>query len=418
MSKITLPIKRVEYVTPVQPLSHLVGSANAATIPNGTTEVSIECTGLIYNITPAPRDPTLDLVFDCSLRDSAGNPDQGKLIATTTILGTWVNTAISATALSTTLAILGTWNGGIVVDGLLTATLTLKPDESYIYFASAVKENWVKWSNIGSLDFTVWKDNIAGERPLDWKGFIYSVRKLGNKVVAYGENGVSILIPAGNTYGLQTIHGIGLKGKQAVAGDNAIHFFVDTEGKLFMLGEMAMKSSLFEASMHPENLDYSEYLEDMNDLVLSWNEKDQLLYICDGATGYVYSPQDKSLGKGPESITGFFSQGGASYITSPAAITTPAFEICTDIYDFGTHKNKTIHELEIGTNVTGTLQARIDYRDDFTADFSQTDWKDVSTRGTIFITALGREFRFRLKLASYEYLELDYISIKGIIHDQ
>ena len=28
--------------------------------------------------------------------------------------------------------------------------------------------NWIKWSGIGTIDFTISKKNVAGERPLDW----------------------------------------------------------------------------------------------------------------------------------------------------------------------------------------------------------------------------------------------------------
>lgn len=406
-----------KWLPPTYPPSHLISPPNGILIAGANVAATATGYSLYSIITPADKDPALDLTFDCSLRDSAGNLDRGVLIVSPTLLGEWGNTEQSSDAFVATVTLHGTYGGGIIAEGLFSLTVTLKPNDDYIPFASPVKENWIKWSNIGSLDFTIWKDNIAGERPLDWKGLIYSVKKLGNKVVAYGENGVSILIPAGNTYGLHTVHRIGLKGKQAVAGNSSIQFFVDTEGRLFILGEMAMKSSLFESSMYPKKLDYSEYLSGMSDLVLSWDEENSLLYICDGASGYVYSPQDNSLGAGPVNITGIESQGGTLYVVSPAAITTPPFEICTDIYDFGTHKYKTIHELEFGINVTGTLQAAIDYRDDYTADFIQTSWTLVSTRGTVFITALGREFRFKAKISPYEYLELDYIKIKGIVHD-
>jgi len=404
---------RSEHRIPVPPSQLLVDVSIGIFLDGGCSAV-VTSSGTYNLVTPAARDTTLDLYFDLDAQGSYPT-------VTVTLLGGWANVILAADT-TDTLDILTTLLGAYVAgigtdDGLLDVTIKLKPDEDYIFFASAVKKNWVKWSNIGSLDFTVWKDNIAGERPLDWKGLIYAVKKLGNKVIAYGENGVSVLIPAGNTYGLYTVHRIGLKGKQAVAGNKHVQFFVDTSGYLFFLGESSMKSALFEASMYPKKLDYSEFLSGMADIVLSWDEENNLLYICDGATGYVYSLENNSLGAGPTNITGIGSQGSSLYVVAPTGIVTPSFEICTDIYDYGTHKYKTIHELEFGTNVTGTLQARIDYRSDITIDFSQTDWKDVSSKGNVFITALGREFRYRIKITEYEYLELDYITARGIIHD-
>jgi hypothetical protein len=392
------------------PPSRLLVDVSIGTSFDGSCNAVLSASGVYGQVTPAPRNPDLDLYLDIQ--------DEDVFTLTGEICGIWANVTITENTFSLIGSLLGTYVPGIVVSGLLPDLVaSLRAKDAGLTFATALKSNWVKWSNIGSLDFTVWKDNVAGERPLDWKGLIYSIKKLGNKVVAYGKNGVSILIPAGNIYGLQTVHRIGLKGKLAIAGDNAVHFFVDTKGDLYLLGEMVMKSSLFEASMQPAILGYSEYLAEMNDLVLSWDAENRLLYICDGATGYVYNPKDKSLGSGPINITGIGSQNGTLYATSPTDISIPSFEICTDIYDFNTNKYKTIHELEFGTNITGTLQAAIDYRDNVKADFTQTAWKDVSSRGNVYITALGREFRFRAKIGTYEYLELDYITTRGILHD-
>jgi len=142
----------------------------------------------------------------------------------------------------------------------MTLTLELRPNESFIPFASVTKKNWLKWSDVGSVNFTIGRSNVAGERPLDWNGFIYSVKKLRNKVVAYGENGVSFLTPAGGAYGLDTIYRVGLKGKHAVTGDDSKHFFVDNSGQLWKV------------SAELELLDYSEYLSSLNaSIVMSYD---------------------------------------------------------------------------------------------------------------------------------------------------
>lgn len=411
MGRIPETIKRVEFIsTALSPQSHLLSPPNGIIIYNAYASAETQCNGHFSIVTPADRNPALDLIIDCDLFEN-------NLTITPVLLGEWGIFSLASDRLALEITLHGAWAQGIKFDGLFSVEVILKPDDKYIHFANSVKLNWVKWSNIGHLNFTVWKDNIAGERPLDWKGAVYSLKKLGNKVVAYGENGVSVLIPLGNTYGLNTIHRIGLKGRQAVSGNKSIHFFVDTKGRLFSLSETPMKSNVFEASSYPQKLDYSEYLSDMSDLVLSWDEENSLLYICDGEKGYVYNPENYSLGAGPAAITGIGSQGGILYIASSTLISTPAFEIGTDIYDFGTKKYKTIHEIEFGTNVSGVLQAAIEYRSDFTEDFKQTEWKDVMKKGNVFLTALGREFRFKAKVTAYEYIELDYINIKGIVHD-
>jgi len=357
------------------------------------------------------RDPALDITFDCYADDRLGN-EQGVLELTTSILGTWVNKTIVSSSIGITLSISGTFGGAFVIVaspivvtlGLLTASFVFD-GTSYVPFASGVKANWVKWSNIGNLDFTIGKDNIAGERPLDWKGNIYAIKKLGTKAVAYGENGVSFLIPAGNAYGLNSIYRIGLKSKNAVAGDETKHFFIDKAGQLWKVGESL------------EKIDYSEYLSLMNNnLVMSYDSLENLLYICDGSVGYVYNPAIGSFGSCQPNITGIARQGGVLYVTSPVTVVQEPFSICTDTYDLGTRKGKFITGLELGVNTTQVLSVAIDYRSDIDSSFSQTDWHMVDDNGKVFFPCYGHEFRFRIKASGYEYFTLDYITVKGNVN--
>ena len=272
------------------------------------------------------------------------------------------------------------------------------------YSVAYNKCNFVKWSKIGELDFTIDESNLAGERPLDWKGCIYHMAKLGDKVVAYGENGVSILKPSGVHYGMDTIHRIGLKNKGAFAGTDLQHFFVDNQGFLYQLDDKFTK------------LDYSEFLLSMGTIILSLDIEKNLLYICDGVSGYIYGIGSKSFGVGPVNITGFGVQSSNIYVVSFAEIATPIFNICTDIYDLGTRKPKTITAIEVGTDATEFLYTSIDYRKSYKDSFKQIGWFLVNPSGKAFPKCYGVEFRFRLKSTIYEYLEIDYLKIRGHIH--
>jgi hypothetical protein len=264
--------------------------------------------------------------------------------------------------------------------------------------------NWVKWSNIGELNFDIGRDNVAGERPMDWRGWVYAIKKLNNRVVVYGANGITVMTPSGVHWGMNTIYRIGLKNKEAITGNDQIHFFIDSKDQLFSLGESLQK------------LDYSEYLSDMTNPVMSYDIESNLVYICDGTYGFVYSPEDKSFGSGPVNITGMGTLNGSLYVVSPATIITPKFNLCTDIYDLGTRKNKTIFELEFGVNMAVPFKAAIDYRADFHGSFTTTQWHDVIENGSVFITAIGREFRFRAKSLAWESFEISYINVNGIVH--
>lgn len=354
---------------------------------------------------PAAINPALNNLINVSSID-----------VTVSILGSWLNVNKSADPIEVTTSVLGTFIIGKLFSNaaLITVEIDLSLPEMT---TTGSKMNWVKWSNIGNLDFTIWKDNIAGERPLDWAGWVYSIRKLGNKVIVYGDGGISMLAPSGNAFGLLPIHKVGLKGKQAIAGDDKVQYFVDAIGKLQRLLEVPQKSSLFEQSIVPEELDYSEYLSNMTNPILSWDALNKLLYICDGTSGYVYSQDSNSLGSGPANITGIGLRNNEAYIVSPSTIENPIFEICTDIYDMGSRKNKTITTIELGTDVIGDLWVTLDYRKNKAEEFKTLTWHRVSPNGVTNIPCFGVEFRIRVKRTTYAYFELDYIRVNGIVHD-
>ena len=394
---------------------HLVNPRNEKWLIAEPIVVTLSQNGNMSHFPLAVRNTALDTFYDCRTLGNDGIA-RGILSLTIDILGTWLNVGIVALPITVTITNPGTYVTGTLLSttALLELTITMCPAADMV--TEGVRENWVKWSNIGNLDFTIWKDNIAGERPLDWRGWVYAIKKLGNKIIIYGENGVSLLIPSGNTYGLLSVYKIGLKGKQAVAGSNSEHFFIDTSGDLYSLGENVMKASLFDASIYPEKLGYSEYLASLSNPVLSWDEKNNLLYIADGSLGFVYSVDSKSLGSGPINITGIGSQGGVTYVAASTTIVNPVFEVCTDVYDMGSRKNKTISSIELGTDVTGDLWTSIDYRLDKADSFSSLDWSRVNPNGISVTPCFGVEFRFKVKRTTYAYFELDYIKINGAIH--
>ena len=350
---------------------------------------------------PTPRDPLLDQTFNCQA--DLDNPNIPEVIVS--LLGDWSNLGTTADFIGITLSQLGSFIKGVVVDASpISITIGFKSADVVTEIS---RRNWLKWSNIGNLDFTIGRDNIAGERPIDWRGWIYEIRKLGNKAAAYGENGVSFLVPVGNSYQLQTVYRVGLYSAGAVTGTEALHFFIDKNGQLWKLGETL------------ELLDYSEFFSSMGDLVMSYDTKNDLIYICDGTYGFIYSIKSKSLGKGPVNITGVGLRDDTLYVASSGAdaIVTPTFEICTDIYDMGTRKHKTIKSIEVGTDLTEDMQASIDYRISNKLAFSDIGWHPVTLDGVAYMACYGLEFRFKLRVANYEYFEIDYLNINGFIHN-
>jgi len=242
---------------------------------------------------------------------------------------------------------------------------------------------------------------------------------LGDRVIAYGENGVSVLTPVDNAgqrgsttipfasgYNMNTIYRLGMKSKHAIDGTESFHFFVDKVGQLCKLTDGL------------EILGYAEFLSPMSDslLTLSYDIASDILYICDGTYGYVYNVGTQSLGEGPPSIAGIDSQDGTLYVSSLVDVDIPSFELWTDIIDVGTRESKTVEYVEVGIDLSITLYASIKYRTNKSSSFNQTRWQYVDPKGRAYLVCYGREFQFGLKTLSYEYFEIDYLKVHGVVN--
>jgi len=378
-----------------------------------------ERTDRLFNLGPIiPPDPSLDTVFDCSQEDSAGNPDAGVLKVTTEILGIRNDITIQTEPLEIYTEIYGNGIPGLLVGGTILSTLT-EICYSKVY-VTAGEQNFIQWSKIGTLDFTIDNSNIAGKRPMPWAGMVHRIIKTPTGAIVYGANGITAItpmqnersrydenIPEAHTYSPQTIYETGIKGKHGVVETNQGHYCVDVNGYLCRVTSEGIQV-----------LDFSEYLSTLsNNIVMSFDSMNSLIYICDGAIGFVYNIKDNSLGQGPISITGVGYKNGKNYILSPNNIIIPTFDITFDILDFETTRSKTIHSVEIGASVNNILSLAFDYRNSKADIFSTTPWVLVNPKGQAYLPCYGKEFRLKMKMNTYELFNISWIKIHGDIND-
>lgn len=349
------------------------------------------------------RDPNLDTVYDCLDFDRFGEDDQGVLVFAFGLSGLWLNKKITPNVFAFNLGISGSYVKALTIQ---TAQLGFNLSISGTLLIEPAKTSWVKWSDIGNINFDINHSNVAGERPMDWSGEIYDILKFNNSVLIYGTNGISVMSPVDVSWKYQTLSRLGTKGRHAQISNssNTIHWFIDSKGRLYELSDGLKK------------LDYSEYLSLMSGLVLSLDEYNNFLYICDGTYGYIYNYEERSLCKGPVNISGFGIQNAVSYVVADDDIVNPTIEFETDIYDLGTRKEKTIFNLEFSTNVNELMEASISYRVDHKAAFVQLPWVPITPQGIAYLNCYGREFKFHFRMTEFASFSLDQVKINGVIH--
>ena len=367
----------------------LVSSGDGVSLPDGTTDTMIRSIA-VMSFAPGSA-PNMDLALYFNWYDI---DIDGLAVGSYGTFAPILSDSTSQLAVTSVGSLITSVDIGDNTNNLAVTT------EAFIYIQPA-KTNWVKWSDIGNVDFTINRGGVAGERPMDWNGLIYQILQLGSRVIVYGLNGVSIMNPKGVSYELVTIHRRGIKGRNACLGIDTEHFFIDNLGDMYSVKEQL---SL---------IGYREYLSVLTSPVMSYDSASRLLYICDGTYGFVYNPESQSLGEGPVNITGIQYKDGVSYITAPSNIIMPGFEIWTDILDFGTREAKTIESVEIGTDLTRDLLANIEFRNNKTVPFQRLSWEVCNPAGISYLFCHGVEFRIGLKSTSFDYLEIDSLNING-----
>ncbi|MBT9168629.1 MAG: hypothetical protein DDT19_01977 [Syntrophomonadaceae bacterium] len=374
--------------------------------------------GLGISGPPPPWNPNLDYIFNCRALRTGEIDEVGQGVGVITLSGAGRRLEAFIPQSPGVIALSGR--------GILPAWILITSRPGMITLSGGgetlnipIGDNWVWWSEIGDLvfldprasrqDMAVVRRNVAGHAPLEVSGWVYQVKKLGDKVVVYGRNGITLFTPAQTAWGKRTLRRVGLRSKNALTGTEDIHYFIDSSGVFWSLT----------ADLKLNELDYREYFASLAaTTVMSYDEEEDLIYICDGTLGFVFSPAD-GLGRGPANISGVGRLAGVLHLTAPSAVVTAPLHITTDIIDFGVRTEKFISSVEVGTDHApgALLQVALDFRRDIISAWSNTGWVTTNAAGVAPFYVSGVEFRVHVRLSAYRPIEIDYLTIRGKVND-
>ncbi len=251
--------------------------------------------------------------------------------------------------------------------------------------------NWVAWSRIGEGSFTPDLKNTAGFMPMAWQGRVLAVKQLGQHVMVYGDNGVSCLVPVSSpaaTFGLREMPFAGVAGRLAVAGDHAVHYFVDSEGELWRLTD----------NSDVGRLGYREFIKPLmaaGEVVLAYNRQAGEVIISGQDRHYVYSSRAKSLA-GPVHcpVSGAAHLHGELMLVGPATQAPEKAMVVTDVLDMGKRSIKHLEWVEVvGANLH-ELEVAVDYRHSGQAgEWTRSAWMPAGPEGIARVGVTGTEFR-------------------------
>lgn len=150
-------------------------------------------------------------------------------------------------------------------------------------------ENVVAWSKIGSIDWEYSLSNEVGWAPMPWSGSVLGLLPLGQDMMVYGSDGIaklsSITEPT-PTFGVSLFGTVGVKNRQAFAGDESFHVFIGTDNALYTI---TPERALSAEGKAPQRLGYEEFLENLKDPIVTFDPVLRHWWIGDEQTCYIYS---------------------------------------------------------------------------------------------------------------------------------
>lgn len=269
--------------------------------------------------------------------------------------------------------------------------------------------NYIGWSKPGDATFVLDQSNLSGNAFVG-VGEVLCVRKLGNAVVAYGDQGVwlfpSVYEPVVGFGKIQLGSIPGIASRSAVAGNDDMQVMVDSTGQLWRLT----------SNKAPELLGYRSYFRKMlgHEIIATYNVADNAFYFTDGEWSFRWD--EFGLSRSWQALTSQWIDYGYS-VGYYHDIDNAGFEIVTDILDFGFRGRKTITSIEVGGSFDQPVFASIDWRSHNERKFRSLPWRRLNQDGIVRFPVTAEEFKIKLSSNSQK-AELDYVLVKYQITDR
>jgi len=305
---------------------------------------------------------------------------------------------------------------------------------------SAPGTNFVWWSPIGSGAFflfypddyisgliedpdnTVFSDdnsmlneiierNEMGFMPMNWQGTVRRVLPLGNGIMVYGDNGISYMPKAENTFGLQDLLPYGIESRSSVGGSEREHVFVDEAGWLWRV----------QAGQAPVRLGFREYFENMigNDIVVSYDPIEDEYHISDDSECFVLT-RDNALYESTFLLTStaVYSGGVVGVYDRPGDSDDAYAVMVSDIIDLGLRSIKTIERILVSATNTTDVSVAIDWRNKSSDSWTRTPYFNINYEGVAYFPVMGLEFRIVVRCADYTKMDVDDVRVQFKTNDK
>jgi hypothetical protein len=288
---------------------------------------------------------------------------------------------------------------------------------------AGVDTNKVLYSEIGKMKFSsstnldTARANTSGFIYMEWDGTVYSLVPMGNKVVVYGSDGITVLAPtpveptAYGAVGRHEIDRVGIPSASCVVsainskdGTTDRHYFISNDGYLYMLSK----------DFTVKFLGYKEFITAPSSTRLAYNSRDNELIIGAPTTSYILT----ALGLGAISTyieDASYSTSDGLLVHSSSAISQTEYLITTDEISFSWPGFKMIEDVIINGDLPDDTYISVTYRVTKTGAWTTSTYRKVTSVGYGFVGIEAIDFKINIKVPSYTTPIVRGISI-GVKH--
>jgi hypothetical protein len=275
-------------------------------------------------------------------------------------------------------------------------------------------ETFYIWSKIGSMDFTPDEGNEAGYRRCPYGGEVYHTKRLGDHVIGYSSNGITLITPVTEpttSFGFEEFSDIGPINQGAVGGNLIEHVFVGSDYNLWKIGIGVEVGGLKIAKTKPNILGYQYYMKQLagEDIIVTYDPAEKNFYIGNSIKTFLLS--SNGLTEVLQHPSAVWRSNRASYML-PETIDNRYPTITSEPVDMGYAGQKTISSIESDASVIDEPEAGVDYTNDNNL-WGLASYKPVNNQGIATVIASGNAFRISLRFADiYNNTRISYIKAR------
>lgn len=224
---------------------------------------------------------------------------------------------------------------------------------------------------------------------IPWRGVVWGVKTIGDKVMVYGNSGVGIMVrvPSADNnlpgYEIKQLHEVGVYTQAAYYGDEFQQIFIDLRGDVFRVnsdGEIT-------------KLGYRNYIDGLtvSELAIAYDAREGDFYITDANKAYLLTPTGLAEGRyvlrsiipHPSDLYGRVSATGAA-----------TANFLTHAFNMKTRQIKLVENIAIEARDVGTITIDTHWRYSSVASYTDPSAAiTVNLEGEVFAALQGSDFK-------------------------